>query len=178
MMIGRPTAPDGRPNYENKPPLPFLSTPRALAPCTREFARLSASIAEIVAASLGGNVPDKIVIRQEPERCIVQVGSAAALTVAWIRNNRDTVAEGELLVILWRGMVAPSLRHQPERAAPAALLTATAISETVFVAEASSEADWGWRPLDAPGDRYSSMNLAHSLVDRLRVIHGGRSAVA
>ena len=69
-------------------------------------------------------------------------------------------------------------RYAENTGDPAALLTATAISETVFVAQASSEADWGWRPLDAPGDRYSSMNLAHSLVERLRVIHGGRSAVA
>jgi hypothetical protein len=141
-----------------------------LAPCAREFTRLSTNIAEIVAASLGNNVPDKIVVRQSPERCIVQVGSAA-LTVAWIRNNRETVAEGELLIIHWRGIVAPSLRHQPERASPAALLSATAISESVFVAEATSETDWIWRPVDPDGDRYSSMELAHAVVERLRVIH-------
>src|SRR5881296_1564339 len=51
----------------------FLSTLRAVAPCAREFARLSASLADSIAESLGGMVHEKIVVRQSPERCIIQV---------------------------------------------------------------------------------------------------------
>src|SRR5213083_2550684 len=105
-MIGGQSSPDGNGANTTKYGPPFLSTPRALAACGREFARLCEGIADEVGASLGEAAPDKVVLRQSPERCIVQVGPAA-LTVAWLRNNRDSVAEGELLIILWRGQVAP-----------------------------------------------------------------------
>src|SRR5437867_3721477 len=101
-MIGGLPSPDGNGANAAKHGPPFLSTPRALAACAREFTRLCEGIADTLGASLGETVVDKVVLRQSPERCIIQVGPAA-LTVAWLRNNRDSVAEGELLIIHWRG---------------------------------------------------------------------------
>jgi len=149
----------------------FLSTLRAVAPCAREFARLSASVADSIAESLGGTVHEKIVVRQSPERCIIQVGEAA-VTMTWLRNSHESVAEGELLIILWEGSVAPMRRFQPERAADAATLTAKAVSESVFMADATCEADWTWRPLDdATAQQCSTDVLARTVAARVRAIH-------
>ena len=147
---------------------PFLSTLRAMSACGREFARLTDGIAERATSSFGDAIDFKIAIRRTPERCIIQVGPSA-LTVAFIRNRRDS-AEGELLVIYWRGNVAPSLRQQPERATQPAL-SAEALSESVYVAEATSEADWMWRSREEPDNNYTSVSLADVIVDRLRTFH-------
>jgi hypothetical protein len=169
-MIGAPP-PSGFGNrYGNNYDPPFLSTPRAFASCGREFARLSAAIVEAIIGAFGELGPEKIIVRQSPERCIVQVGRAA-LTVAWLRNTHDSVAEGELLVILWRGIVAPSVRFKPERLTDPATITATALGETIFVAEASCEADWMWRSIEPTSERYTSLHLARSVADQLRVTH-------
>src|SRR4029077_8723314 len=109
-------------------------------------------------------------VRRSPERCIIQVAQSA-VTVAWIRSRRDS-AEGELLIIHWRGIVAPAIQQQFERARDLAL-TAKPVSETVFVAEATSEADWMWRSREEPLDRYSSLSLAALVIERLRAVHDG-----
>jgi hypothetical protein len=148
---------------------PFLSTPRALTACAREFARLGDCLAEGVAGSFGEGIDRKTMsVRRSPERCIIQVGHSA-VTVAWIRSRRDS-AEGELLIIHWRGTVAPAIHQQFERAREAAL-TATPVCETVLVAEATSEADWMWRSREEPLHRYSSLSLAASVIERLRIVH-------
>ena len=92
----------------------FLSSHRALAACTREFARLSEEIRQGVAALHGVSADEKTTVRQSPDRCIVQLGPVA-LTIAWLRNSSDLVEAGELLAIVWRGAVAPSQRVSPER---------------------------------------------------------------
>jgi hypothetical protein len=157
---------------------PFLTTPRAFAACSREFARLGVLIADLVTESLGGEeVSDTIVVRQAPERCIVQVGSVA-LTVGWLRNTHDSVADGELLVIHWRGQVAPTLRHQPERITKPAAVAATALSESVYMAVATSESDWSWRALKGAPDQLTSPELARLLVDRLRTNYESAESAA
>ena len=45
------------------------------------------------------------VVRRSPARCLVQLGPVA-LTVAWLQRAQGTVADGELLVVVWRGEVA------------------------------------------------------------------------
>jgi|SRR5690348_10868346 len=155
---------------------PFLSTPRALGACAREFSRLSDHIADLVVGSLGTD-RDKIDVRRSPERCIIQVGGSA-LTVAWIRNSRDSIAEGELLIILWRGTVAPSHRHRPERASEPAQLSATPVDEWVFFAEASCETDWVWRSRDDAAGRYSSSYLAGLVVEHLRTDYDALGAAS
>ncbi len=169
-MISAPPSSELGNRYEHKYDPPFLTTPRAFAPCAREFARLSAEIVDAIARAFGDLLPEKIIVRQSPERCIVQVGRAA-LTVAWLRNTHDSIAEGELLVILWRGIVAPRMHFQPERLTDPATITATAVGETVFMAEATCEADWMWRSIEATSERYTSATLARVHADQLFVIH-------
>lgn len=148
--------------------LPFLSSARALGAYAREFARLGDDIAERATDAFGDIARSKITVRRSPDRCILQV-EQSALTVAFLHSQRDS-AEGELLIIHWRGNVAPSLRQQPERAS-APVRSAQAVCESIFVAEATSEADWMWRSREEPIQRYNSPSLAALVIERLRTIH-------
>jgi len=149
---------------------PFLGTLRGLSACAREFARLGDCLADDAEASFGTAFDRKQSVRRSPDRCIIQIGPCA-LTVAWLRNRRDT-AEGELLIILWRGTVAPTIHQQFERARELTL-SATAVSESVFEAEATCESDWVWRSREEPEQRYTSLSLSGLVVQRLRIIHDG-----
>jgi hypothetical protein len=154
---------DERPRYGQ----PFLASHRALAACTRELARLSDEVLSGVAALLGPMAEKKPIVRRSPDRCIVQLGPVA-LTVAWLRGNHDSVADGELLVIVWRGAVAPRQRHQPERPATGpAPLGATPLWEQVLTPVADGEETWAWQPHDDEVGRCSSAELAARCVGRL-----------
>jgi hypothetical protein len=158
---------DGRDNYRQ----PFLTSHRALSACTRELARLSDEIASGVAALSGVDVEHKAVVRQSPDRCIVQLGPVA-LTLAWLRGGQDSVATGELLVIVWRGAVAPRAQHQPERPSTRrAPLPATPLWEQVLTAVADNEASWGWQPQAADSGLFSSSELAARCVSQLRTAY-------
>ena len=139
--------------------------------CTRELARLSDDIVRGVAALSGTTVEHKAVVRQWPDRCIVQLGPVA-LTLAWLRSSHDSVATGELLAIVWRGAVAPRRTYEPERPDKRpAPLPATPLWEQVLTAVGDSEASWGWLPHHAAAGRCSSTELAASCVERLRVAY-------
>jgi hypothetical protein len=150
---------------------PFLATFRAMAACTREFARLSDEVREGLALLAAGGLNEKAAVRQSPERCIVQLGPVA-LTIAWLQGAHDSVATGELLVIVWRGVVAPVTRFEPERPtkgpAPGG---ATALWEQVLTAVADSETTWVWQPNGVDAGWCSSTDLAARCVDRLRVAY-------
>ena len=151
---------------------PFLTSSRAYAACTRELARLSDEVLRGVAL-LGGAVQDeKATIRRSPDRCIVQLGPVA-LTIAWLRGNNSSVALGELLVIVWRGAVAPRKDHNhPERPSKGpAPLGATSLWEQVFSAVGASEQTWGWHPPGAEIERCSSIELAERCVGRLQAAY-------
>ena len=96
-----------------------------------------------------------------------------ALTIGWLRSSHDSVAAGELLVIVWHGAVAPRTRHQPERpAAGPAAVGATPLWEQVLTAAGDSEETWLWQPQH--GDRTgqcSSAELAARAVGRLRAAY-------
>jgi hypothetical protein len=145
----------------------FLGSHRALAACARELGRLSDEVVHGVAALPSAHVEHKATVRQSPSRCIVQLGPVA-LTLAWLRSSNDSVATGELLVIVWRGAVAPARKHQPERphVGPAPL-AATALWEQVLTAVADSEATWSWQPRDTELVRCSSTELAARCVGQL-----------
>lgn len=147
---------------------PYLSSSRALGAYAREFARLSDGIIEGATAAFGDVEGCTVTVRRSPERCILQVGPAA-LTVAFVRSHRDS-PEGELLVMHWRGNVAPTLRQRPERAGQPTR-SAEALSETIFVPEATSETDWMWRSCEEPVSRYTSLSLAALVIERLRIVH-------
>ena len=88
----------------------FITSHRATAACARELARLHDAIADgletwgVGTASAGddASLADAPVVRRTPARCLVQVGPVA-LTVAWLQRAQGTVADGELLVVVWRG---------------------------------------------------------------------------
>jgi len=147
---------------------PYLSTPRALSAAAREFARLSDCLADGIASGFDETIDRPLSVRRSPERCIIQVGRLA-VTVAWIRHRRDS-GEGELLIIHWQGTVAPSINQQFERAREISL-SATPLSESVYLAEATCEADWAWRTPEEPVNRYSSSSLAELVIERLRTAH-------
>ena len=152
---------------------PFLSTPRALSAAAREFSRLGDCLADGVASEFGEVSDRQRGLRRSPDRCIIQVGRSA-VTIAWIRNRRDS-GEGELLIIHWRGTVAPTINQQFERARELTL-SATPLSESVFLAEATCEADWMWRSREEPLHRYSSSLLATRVIERLRLDHDAAEA--
>lgn len=173
-MIGSPSAEhaaDARQN-NNYYRQPFLASHKALAACTREFVRLSREVADGVAALPGATAEEKAVVRQSPDRCIVQLGPVA-VTLAWLRSTHDSVARGELLVIVWRGAVAPRARHhQPERPVTGpAPLAATPLWEQVLTAVGDSEASWGWEPRGTEMGRCSSSELAARCVEQVRVAY-------
>lgn len=153
----------------------FLESHRALAACTREFGRLADAIIHRLAAD--PLAEEKPVVRQSPGRCIVQLGPVA-LTLTWLRSTLDSVAEGQLLVIGWRGSVAPKSSHSPERGGlHRAPLPATALWEEVLVAVAADEASWLWRA-PAGSVASSSADLGRRWVERLRCAHTETRATA
>jgi hypothetical protein len=153
---------------------PFLASHRALAACAREFARLSDEVVQGVASLPSTNVEHKATARQSPSRCIVQLGPVA-LTIAWLRGTPDAVTTGELLVIVWRGAVAPQQKHEPERPQRSAMgrapLAATPLWEQVLTAAADSEASWAWQSRDPQVGGCSSTELAVRCVERLRLAY-------
>jgi hypothetical protein len=150
---------------------PFLGSHKAVAACSREFVRLSREVLEGVSALPGAAADEKAVVRQSPDRCIVQLGPVA-LTLGWLRSTHDSVATGELLVIVWRGAVAPRTRHQPERPVTGpAPLAATALWEQVLTPVGDSEASWAWQPRGTEVGRCSSSELALRCVEQLRVAY-------
>ena len=152
----------------------YISSYRANAACVRELARLHEEIAASLAAEPvtdDAAAPEEPVVRRSPARCLVQLGPVA-LTVAWLQRAQGTVADGELLIVVWRGEVAVRTPQGFERAHQhSGASSATALWESVLVVSASSETDWAWTPAVAKGDALSSAALAHRCVDRLRAAY-------
>jgi len=155
----------------------FITSHRATAVCARELARLHDAIADGLAAWGVGtarvgddtNLADAPVVRRTPVRCLVQVGPVA-LTVAWLQRAQGTVADGELLIVVWRGAVAVQTPGGFERTADRAS-SAIPVWETVLVADAESEAGWVWVPAGVADVTLSSAMLAEQCIERLRSAH-------
>ena len=157
----------------------FITSHRAAAVCARELSRLHDAIADGlegwgVGTARAGDDPtlaDVPVVRRTPARCLVQVGPVA-LTVAWLQRAQGTVADGELLVVVWRGEVAVRSPQGFERAHQhSGASSATALWESVLVVSARSETEWSWAPAGARGDGVSSSALAQRCVERLRAAY-------
>jgi hypothetical protein len=151
----------------------FITSYRATAACTRELGRLHDEIVAALGAwrarfaAADATVPEEPVIRRSPARCLVQLGPVA-LTVAWLQRAQGTVADGELLAVVWRGEVAMRTPQSFERSYErAGASSATALWETVLVASAPSEILWGWASPGAADDAVSSATLAARCVERL-----------
>ena len=158
----------------------FVASHRALAVCTREFGRLTGEIASGLAALHGAGELEKAIVVQSPGRFIVQLGPVA-LTIAWLRSRLDVVADGELLVVVWHGNVAPPAARFRERVlkgpTTGAGPSAKALWEEVLSVRADSEESWRWHlagtlaTADAASTSYTSMELAARSVDRLRLAY-------
>jgi hypothetical protein len=157
----------------------FITSHRATAACARELARFHEAIVDgleewgvgTARAGSDASLADAPVVRRTPERCLVQVGPVA-LTVAWLQRAQGTVADGELLVVVWRGAVAVhpprGFEHTMDRAGAS---SATPVWETVLAATAESEAEWAWVPAGVADVTLSSATLADQCIERLRAAH-------
>ena len=157
----------------------YTASYRANAACVRELARLHEEIAASLTDSRAladATVSDEPVVRRSPARCLVQLGPVA-LTVAWLQRAQGTVADGELLIVVWRGEVAVRTPQGFERAHQhSGASSATARWESGHGVSAASETEWTWAPAGGKGDAQSSAALssaalAHRCVDRLRAAH-------
>jgi len=152
----------------------YISSFRANAACARELARLYEEIATSltdVPVLADAKAPEEPVVRRSPARCLVQLGPVA-LTLAWLQRAQGTVADGELLVVLWRGEVAVRTPQGFERAHQhSGASSATALWESVLVASAQSETQWGWVSAGKTGEAVSSSALAQQCVERLRAAY-------
>jgi hypothetical protein len=156
-------------------PADYTSSFRANAACARELARLydeiAGSLADARVPADAKAAAEEPVVRRSPARCLVQLGPVA-LTVAWLQRAQGTVADGELLVVVWRGEVGVRTPQGFERAHQhSGASSATALWETVLVVSAQSETQWGWAPASGGGDALSSPALAHRCVERLRAAY-------
>ena len=145
----------------------FLASHRALAVCTREFGKLSDGVVDAVESRAASGAVEKPVVRSMPGRCIVQLGPVA-LTIAWLRSTLDSVADGQLLVMVWKGNVAPKMNRLPEQQASRAASASVpvALLEESLTAAGQDEASWSWR-LGADMD-FTSAELATRCVTMLR----------
>ena len=156
---------------------PFLDSQRATAACRRELDRLNDQLALRLTELHAAGAIEAFGVRASPDRWIAQLGPVA-LTVAWLKGARDSVAEGELLVIVWRGVAGRRPSRLPERPGAAQMPSATALWEEVLVPVADDEATWGWQPQSAGADLWSSPQLAARCVERLHAAYAHLAAVA
>ena len=146
---------------------PFLDSFRATAACKRELERLNEDVVNRLGALHVQGTTEKYDVRVSPERCIIQLGPVA-LSIAWLRNSRASISEGELLVIVWRGVAAPRVSHHPERRGEQRTPSAVALWEEVLTPVAADEANWVWQPRRAGEGVLTSSDLATRCVQWLR----------
>lgn len=168
-MTQRSDAPESVDSHSWLDRPPFIESHRARNLCVRERSRLFAELARRVEVlhESGGT---EAVARPSPDRYIAQLGPVA-LTVAWLRDRFDSVVEGQLLAIIWRGSVASSDVPRPERTQARPTSTAAALWEEVSLVSAASEETWRWCPTTEETAAFTSDELAERYVDRLRAAY-------
>jgi hypothetical protein len=123
---------------------PFLDSHRATAACRRELDRLNDELGRRLSELHSAGSVEAVVVRASPERSILQLGPVA-LTLAWLKGAQDSVAEGELLIIVWHGVAGRRPSGTPERKDAAQPPAAAALWEEVLIPIAADEAMWGWQ---------------------------------
>jgi len=150
----------------------FLTSPRAASACRRELDRLNDELSRRLTELQTAESLEAFNVRASLDRWIVQWGPVS-LSVVWLQTARDTVSDGELLVIAWRGVAGRRLSQTPERPdvrSPSAI----ALWEEVLAPIATDEASWAWLPRGAGADAalWSSAELATHCVHRLHAEYG------
>jgi len=150
----------------------YLASHRSLAACQRELSRLTTTLTTEVEA-IADREGETSTIRRTPDRCILQLGPVA-ITVAWLRTTVDSVAGGQLLVMVWRGTIAGRTKFTPERPStmPGAG-SATIEWQDTLSAEATSEETWAWRSESGSKDALTSEALAAMCMAKLRAALDG-----
>jgi len=146
----------------------FLMTHRAQSAAPREFAQLTDYVidaAQGIATALDTDPP---VLRRAPERCVVQIGMIA-LTLGYLRAGGDVQAGGQLLAIVWHGVIAPRGDHVPERAPRYAPPPPQPIWEEAHVVSAEDESAWYWHPYGFEREGFTSLETAERCVEQLRL---------
>lgn len=145
---------------------PFLSSSRAQTICGRQLDRIASEI-ERLAAAMATELGASAEVSRSPGRCIVQMGDVA-LTTSWMRAPGNAVADGRLLIVAWRGTVAPKNSVAPERTTRnQPTRQATPLREIVLMPVATCEADWGWQRESQPGISLQAADIAARSVDSL-----------
>lgn len=138
----------------------FLATHRAQSVALREFTRVTDALgaqAKQIAAEFGQEAP---IMRMSPDRCILQLGPVA-LTVAHLRKGAGSQVGGQLLAIVWEGIIAPRGDHVPERiGARRAEVPPRGVWEESYTVSAHDEASWHWHPRGPQDEGFTSVELA------------------
>ncbi len=146
----------------------FLTSHRAQSVAAREFSRLTDAVVALTkrAATLSACEPPTT--RLSPDRCIVQLGPVA-LTVAHIRTGNDVPPGGQLLCIIWKGIIAARGDHVPERSGARRVPPPpVSVWEESMVVSAASETTWHWHPNGIESTGYTSPELAERCVEQLQ----------
>ena len=166
MILATPIAPIDD-AYDPTSRTAFLATHRAIGVLKREMARLCKDLitgAKLLAQDSPADAPT---VRQSPDGCIVQLGPVA-LTISWLRNGSDAPAAGQLMAVVWRGVIAPRGDHSPERSGMRrARPTPVSVWEETCVVSATSEETWHWHPENVHREGYASPELCARLLEQL-----------
>ena len=93
-----------------------------------------------------------------------------AITVAWLRKTVDSVADGQLLVVVWRGVIAGRPKFTPERLSSMPVTGSATIEwQETLSAEATSEETWAWRAESGAKAALTSDELTELLMSKLRM---------
>ncbi|HKN67090.1 MAG TPA: hypothetical protein VJW73_12495 [Gemmatimonadaceae bacterium] len=150
----------------------FLTSPRAASACRRELDRLNDELSRRLTEIQTAESLEAFNVRASLDRWIVQWGPVS-LSVVWLQTARDTVSDGELLVIAWRGVAGRRLSQTPERPEIGRSPSAIALWEEVLAPIATDEASWAWLPRGGENATLrSSAELAAYCVQRLHTEYG------
>jgi hypothetical protein len=149
---------------------PFLASHRANAVCRRELDRMHAELTRQLTELAPASISEPVEVRASPDRWIVQLGPVA-LTIAWLLGARDTIADGELLAIVWQGIPGRRRSQHPERLGVAHPPSASGLWEQVLTPVAANETTWGWVARGTDAAILSSAEVAARCVARLHAAY-------
>jgi hypothetical protein len=150
-------------------PKPYLGQPRALTALRRELDDLAKALTTHLERSRESRPELSYELQMLPNRVVARLADAG-LSFSWMPGRNTAVADGQLLVIEWSGVVGPARNG-------ASLKSATPAREQLYHAEAVDAGHWRWRATHENGRAYTSANLAAEWVSAVEM-RGERHAPA